>query len=28
MLLSRGGHAPSYIYQLLSKLYHPEDHDM
>ncbi|KAJ9600418.1 hypothetical protein L9F63_009274 [Diploptera punctata] len=23
-----GGHAPSYIYRLLSELYHPEDHDL
>lgn len=23
-----GGHAPSYIYRLMSELYHPEDHEL
>ncbi|KDR10651.1 translation initiation factor eIF-2B subunit beta [Zootermopsis nevadensis] len=23
-----GGHAPSYVYRLLSELYHPDDHDL
>ncbi len=22
------GHAPSYVYRLLSELYHPNDHDL
>ncbi|KAL0165120.1 hypothetical protein M9458_040873, partial [Cirrhinus mrigala] len=23
-----GGNAPSYIYRLMSELYHPEDHEL
>lgn len=24
----RGGNAPSYVYRLLSELYHPEDYEL
>lgn len=27
-LFYRGGHSPSYLYRLISELYHPDDTDL
>ena len=28
LLFFRGGNAPSYVYRLLSEMYHPDDHEL